>query len=62
MAADIHAVALVADRARDAAHIFDLFEHDGLNIGAFDEFEGCGETGWSRTYNECFTMSHFGGQ
>ena len=51
MAADIHAVALVADRAGNAAHVFALFEDDGLNIGAFDQFEGCGETGWPRTYN-----------
>jgi len=43
VAADIHAVALVADGAGDAADLIGGLEDDGEDVGATKEFEGGGE-------------------
>ncbi len=45
MAADVHAVAVVADGAGDAADFAGSFEDDGADAGAAEEFEGGGEAG-----------------
>ena len=52
MSADIHAVALVADGTRDTTDIRTLFEDDGLDGAALQEFKSSCEASWPRAYDE----------
>src|SRR5208282_2248650 len=45
--AQVHAIALVVDRARNTAHVRAAFQHDGLNLRTGGEFEGCRQSGRS---------------
>ena len=44
MTTDIHAVALVPDRAGDASDLVRGFQNNGPDIGAAQQFERCRET------------------
>jgi hypothetical protein len=47
VAADIHAVAVVANGAGDAADLVRGFEDNGLEVCLPEKFKGCGETRWT---------------
>ena len=51
MAADVHAIAVVADGARDAADALGRLEDDRTDIGAAEQFEGSGQAGWAGADN-----------
>jgi hypothetical protein len=52
MAADIHAVAIVANGAGNAADALRSFENDGVDAGAALQFQSSGETGGTGTNND----------
>jgi hypothetical protein len=65
MAANIHAVALVSDGARDAADLLACFDEDGLNPRTPLKLDRSRESGWARSDDDrsliCQNISSFEG-
>ena len=60
MAANVHAIAVVADGARNPANLAGGFQHDGVNIRMPLQFQGCSQAGRPGANNDCcFTHNLF---
>ena len=56
MAADVHAVALVAHGARDAAHVVEALDDDGMDVGPGEQFVGGGQSRRAGADDDCLWL------
>src|SRR6185437_14296282 len=50
--ANVHAIAVVADGAGNAANLASSFQHDRVNVGMPLQLQGCSQTGRSGANND----------